>query len=285
MFKFIADSVLTFDIEWIPDPLSAELLHGVEHNPPFSYEGSFLKLWEAGGANADNPQPFLKTVLCRIVSIAGVFRERSRDGVRLRLFSLPSDPADPEKSSESHILQRFLEAVGRRKPQIVGYNSHNADVPIVVQRSIVHGLDSCGFASRPDKPWEGCDYFSTSGDHNIDLGPILGRYGLMPRLHEIATLSGIPGKIDVSGGSVPQLWLAGHLRKIVEYNEYDALTTHLLWARVAHFSGLLDDVEYDAEQRRVRELLEQEIAAGKAHLTRYLEEWDRLRALIAQRRG
>ena len=285
MFKLIADTLLSFDIEWIPDPLSAELLHGVEHNPPFSYEASFAKLWREGGGTPENPQPFLKTVLCRIVSIAGIFRERTRDGVRLRLISLPADPDDREKWTERYILERFLDAVGRRKPQLVGYNSHNADVPIIIQRSIVHGIDSYGFASRPAKPWEGVDYFVASGDFNIDLAPILGRWGAIPRLHEIATLSGIPGKLDVSGGSVPQLWMEGRLRKIVEYNEYDAVTTHLLWARVAHFAGLLDADSYADEQRLVRELLEEEIAGGKDHLSRYLAEWDRLEGMIEARRG
>lgn len=285
MFKFVADRLFSFDVEWIPDPVSAELLHGVEHNPPFSYEASFAKLWQEGGATAEQPQPFLKTVLCRIVSIAGIFREVTKEGVRLQLVSLPADPTDPEKWTEQHILEAFLGAVGRRKPQLVGYNSQNADIPIIVQRAIVHGLDSCGFATRPDKPWEGCDYFANNGDYSVDLGPILGRWGAMPRLHEIATLSGIPGKIDVSGGSVPQLWLEGRLQKIVDYNEYDALTTHLLWARVAHFAGLLNDEAYDTEQRLVRELIEDHIAQGRAHFVPYLREWDRLQGILKQRRS
>src|SRR5690606_18868736 len=131
------------------------------------------------------------------------------------------------KWTERYILEVFLKAVGNRKPQLVGYNSHNADVPIVVQRAIVHGLDGCGMGSRPDKPWEGCDYFSTNSDWNVDMAPIVGRWGQMRRLHEIATLSGIPGKIDVSGDSVPQMWIEGKLDRIVAYNEFDAFTTHL----------------------------------------------------------
>ena len=29
MLKLIADSVFSFDVEWIPDPKAAEILHGV----------------------------------------------------------------------------------------------------------------------------------------------------------------------------------------------------------------------------------------------------------------
>ena len=88
--------------------------------------------------------------------------------------------------------------------------------------------------------------------------------------------------MGVSGSSVAELWLEGKLREIVEYNEYDAFTTFLLWARVAHFANLLSDAQYEAEQVKVRELLEQEIAGGRQHLLPYLEEWDRLRELTGQ---
>src|SRR5690606_35743984 len=104
MFKTIADCLLSFDIEWIPDPLSAELLYGVEHNPPYSHEESFRKLWEEAGATAERPNPYIKTVLCRIVSIAGILRQRTPDGVHLKLISLPADPADTHKWTERYIL-------------------------------------------------------------------------------------------------------------------------------------------------------------------------------------
>jgi len=196
---------------------------------------------------------------------------------------MPSDPDDP-RWTERHILDSFLKAVGANHPQLVGFNSNNADIPIIVQRSIIHGLDSHGFAERPDKPWLGMDYFSSSSDGSIDLGQILGRWGTMPRLDEIVTLSGIPGKIDVSGATVWQLWIENRLRDIVNYNDFDALSTYLLWARTAHFAGLLSDKAYEIEQVCVRELIGREIEAGKTHLVRYLARWDELLELIARRR-
>lgn len=283
VFKTIAPCLFSFDIEWIPDPLSAEILHGVSTEGPQGAEDAMKRLWAEAGATEEMPQPYLKTVLCRIVSIAGVFREVSNGEPKLKLVSLPSDTGDSEKVKERSILQILLKAIGSRKPQLVGYNSHNADVPIIIQRSIVNGLFGEGMGERPDKPWEGVDYFAQSGDFNVDLAPILGRYAQTPKLNEIATLCGIPGKVDTDGGSVSGMWLQGDLKGIVDYNEFDAITTHLLWARVAHFGGLLGDEAYEREQRLVRELLAQEIDAGKSHFERYLVEWDRLQKLIAKR--
>jgi predicted PolB exonuclease-like 3'-5' exonuclease len=286
MLKKLADSVFSFDVEWIPDPRSAEILHDC---PSVSCPGdvaaqSFEALWSSARKEGDAPdsQPYLKTILCRIVSLAGILREKAPGGKPvLRLISLPVDPADPQKSDEKTILSSFLKSVGRRKPQLVGYNSAQADVPILVQRAIVHGLPGFGFSDRPNKPWEGVDYFDArNSDYNLDLADAMGQFRDRPTLHQAATLSGIPGKIDVSGDSVAQMWLEGKLAEIVCYNEFDAFTTHLLWARIAHFSGLLNQDEYAEEQSLVRELLESEIAQNRPHLRRFVDEWDRLLSIV-----
>ncbi|MDQ8179045.1 hypothetical protein [Pelagicoccus sp. SDUM812005] len=283
MLKTIETCLFSFDLEWIPDPLSAEMLFGVDTSGAHGSEEAMKRLWRESGATEENPQPYLKTVLCRIVSVSGVLREVVGGEVKLKLVTLPATAGDEEKAKERTILKQLLKAIGSRKPQLVGYNSHNADVPIIVQRAIVHGLFSQGMGERPNKPWEGVDYFATSGDHNVDLAPMVGRWGQTPRLHEIATLSGIPGKVDTEGGFVSDLWLQGKLQDILDYNEFDAITTHLLWARIAHFSGLLSSEGYEREQTLVRELLDDEIEKGKTHFIRYLEEWDRLVALTKKR--
>jgi len=288
MLKLLANSVFSFDVEWIPDPKAGEILHGVEpaDGPGNVARAACEALWAAARSKGDESdyQPYLKTILCRIVSLAGILREKVGAGEpSLKLVSLPSSPEDPAKADEKAILTAFMKSVGRRKPQLVGYNSAQADVPIIIQRAIVNGLPGFGFSDRPDKPWLGVDYFdSRNSDYNVDLADALGKFRDRPSLHQAATLSGIPGKIDVSGGSVANMWLEGRLPEIVEYNEFDAFTTHLLWARVAHFSGLLSDDAYLREQTLVRELLEEEIAAGKAHLERFVDEWERLQDLTGQ---
>ncbi|MDC1006354.1 hypothetical protein OAQ34_12105 [Opitutales bacterium] len=287
MLKLLADAVFSFDVEWIPDPKSGEILHQTEpvNEPGEKAKVSFEALWSAArkDGDPDDFKPYLKTILCRIVSLAGILREKVPGGAELKLISLPIDPNDPAKSEEKALLVTFLKSVGRKKPQLVGYNSAQADVPIIVQRAIVNGLPGFGFSDRPDKPWLGVDYFDArNSEYNVDLADALGQYRDRPSLHQAATLSGIPGKIDVSGDSVADMWAEGKLDEIVAYNEFDAFTTHLLWARVAHFSGLLTSEQYVMEQELVRTLLNDEIAAGREHLTKFIEEWDRLLAITGQ---
>ena len=94
----------------------------------------------------------------------------------------------------------------------------------------------------------------------------------------MAILSGIPGKLSQSGADVADLWMAGEIGRIVAYNELDALTTYVLWLRVAHFAGFFTADEYGQEQALVEELLQNEQEQlGRDHLKQFLDEWTRLR--------
>ncbi|MGA7304033.1 MAG: 3'-5' exonuclease [Rhodothermales bacterium] len=278
MFKTIQPTVWAFDIEWVPDPTAGKLIYGLDDN--LDDRSVMEHMWAMGGGTEEEPRPFLKMVLCRIVSIAAIERRvRDDKSVGLTLVSLPHDPTDPENESEAEIISRFLDAVGQKKPQLVGFNSMNADIKILIQRAIVNGIEAGSFAKRPDKPWEGPDYFSRVSESSVDLMDIVSGWGRgSPSLNQFTTLSGIPGKFEIDGQQVADRWLEGKLGDIVAYNECDAVTTYLLWLRFAHFGGFFDEEEYEEEQENVRRLL-REMGARQngAHLLRYLAEWERLR--------
>jgi hypothetical protein len=126
------------------------------------------------------------------------------------------------------------------------------------------------------KPWESND---------IDLMDLVAGFGksYAVSLHEIATLCGIPGKLDTTGDDVCGLWYRGERRRIVEYNAFDALTTYLLWLRLAHFSGCFTADDYVAEQRRVVHLLDERIARPEdAYLRVFRDAWRDLQARTGQ---
>jgi len=281
MFKRMADCIWAFDAEWAPDPVAGRLLYALPDT--MSDREVMAAMWQQAGATDAEPQPFLKLALCRVVSIAAVMR-RVRDGgrVQLELLSLPK--AGASDTSEATILSTFLDAIGAHTPQLVGYNSHSADLKIMIQRGIIHGLHMPDFCRRPGKPWEGVDYFARYGEDHLDLQALVSSFGKgTPSLHELAVLSGIPGKLDVSGNNVAQMWLDGDLRKIVAYNETDALTTYLLWLRMAHFAGLVTTAQYGEEQALVRQLItDKATQPNNAHLGAYLEAWDRLQTATGQ---
>jgi predicted PolB exonuclease-like 3'-5' exonuclease len=154
MFKTVAHEVWAFDAEWVPDPVAGRVLY--ELSDALTDREVAEEMWQRNGATEDDPMPYLKTILCRVVSIAAIIRRVAPDGeVKLFLHALPEHIESAADGDEAVLLSRFLTGVGQRKPQLVGFNSHAADLKIFIQRSIVQGIALPAFCARPDKPWRG----------------------------------------------------------------------------------------------------------------------------------
>ena len=191
-----------------------------------------------------------------------------------------------EDCNEADILSSFFNSVGQKRPQLVGFNSAGSDLPIFIQRGIIQGIQATAFCQRPDKPWEGVDYFSRDSEWNVDLMHAVGGWGkAQPSLNELARQSGIPCKIGgADGSSTAESWLAGDIDGIVQYNEQDALTTYQVWLRTAFFAGRLSAQQFQDEQKLLRKMIEHRTETpGNEHLVEYLEEWERLRRSLKDR--
>src|SRR5664279_3124678 len=124
--------IFAFDAEWVPDPATGRRVLDL---PIDMADAEVIdRMWAYGGATEAEPRPYLKTILCRVVSIAAVIRTVKSGEVHHRLDALPEDD----------LLRRFLVAVGDKKPQLVGFNSRDSDLPILVQRAMVHRLSIPG---------------------------------------------------------------------------------------------------------------------------------------------
>lgn len=271
MFKTVAAELWVIDAEWVPDPASGRRAYDLPADLPDAEV--VLEMFRRGGATDEDPRPFLKTALCRVVSISALERRATGSHpVSLELRSLPE--ADEGPLAEATLLSRFLDAVGKSKPQLVGFNLRNADIPILVQRAMALGLSARGFCERPMRPWDGVDYFSNAGDGVVDLMEVFGMRGRgSPSLHELASAAAVPGKLETSGEQVIDLWQAGDMRGIVGYNECDVLTTYLIWLRAAHLAGFLNTGAFVTEERQLEALLRARIAQGALHLQRFLDRW------------
>ena len=82
MFKTIPHEVWAFDLEWVPDVGSGRRAYRL--GPDASDADVLREMWRQAGADEQNPRPYLKTVLCRIVSIAAVVRRHPEHGQILR---------------------------------------------------------------------------------------------------------------------------------------------------------------------------------------------------------
>ncbi|HJU84215.1 MAG TPA: 3'-5' exonuclease [Holophagaceae bacterium] len=265
-----------FDCEWVPDAATGRRVYDL---PAATPDAEVLeRMWAEGGGTEADPRPYLKTVLCRVVSLAAVIRESDGHDVKLRLFALPDHP---EPMEEGQLLSRFLVYLADKHPQLVGFNSREADLPILVQRAMVHGLSIPGLGRPADhvKPWDaGPDFFNRFGNQHVDLREVLTGFGkTSARLHELATACGIPGKLGTDGSSVVDLWVAGDLAGIVRYNLFDACTTYLLWLRAMSLAGFISPEQRRKEEGIFRQVLEAKAQADPPFGV-FLEAWDRLKA-------
>ena len=73
MFKSVNKVVWAFDAKWVLDPeVGSSLFQFLEKT---SDAEVIQKMWDGGGANEENPRPYLNTTICRVISIATVVRK------------------------------------------------------------------------------------------------------------------------------------------------------------------------------------------------------------------
>lgn len=240
MLKHWGERVLCFDAEWIPDAPTIRRRYGL---PAEMGDNEVVQhAYERARKPGDDPhaKPYLKTALCRIVCICGVYVDFSRQFAAVRQWC--------RSESEARVILPFLDRVTQDRVQLVGFNSKGADLPAIVQRAIANGLraePAAKFCARPDKPWEGIDYWDRYGHHHVDLIDVLGGFGKStPSLDEICAACSIPTKAErgeVSGASVAHLWETPEGQaKVVRYCTEDALRVWGLYARIRRLAGLTE---------------------------------------------
>jgi predicted PolB exonuclease-like 3'-5' exonuclease len=89
-------------------------------------------------------------------------------------------------------------------------------------------------------------------------------------LDEIASLCGFPGKMGMDGSKVWDSYARGDLKSIRDYCETDVLNTFLVYLNYQRNRGQLDQQQYLAECRLVREVL---IESGHPHLIEFEKAW------------
>lgn len=276
----ISELSLFYDLEWVPDATGAKRLYELADD--ISELEAMEEMWRRCPQYDEekNPRPFLKYMFSRVVSIAFMSRKVVYNADRERtiefgLNSLPKLPLAEAYVDEAEIIKQFLYFVGKRRPQLVGYNSSESDLQVLIQRGLINEVAAPEFCSRPTKSYDPGDYFKRwDNEEHLDLAKQFSGGAMMPRLDELAKLCGYPGKIDVKGDQVTDLWLDGELTKIVEYNQIDTLNTYLVWLRLIYFAGKIEEEEYHEEQETFREFLESESQKPeKAFLAAFLEKW------------
>jgi predicted PolB exonuclease-like 3'-5' exonuclease len=256
----MAEPVLVFDIETVPDVAGGRRIHGLEDLDDAAAEAAMASL-RIAAKGSDFQPPHLH----RVVAISVALRE----GDSFRVWSLGD-----ESAGEAELVRRFFEGVERYRPVLVSWNGGGFDLPVLHYRALLHSIAAprywdCGQREREAK-WD--NYINRYQFRHTDLMDLLALYSNRnyAPLHELALLLGFPGKLGMDGSKVAAAFREGRIREIRSYCETDVLNTYLVWLRFQLMRGAFTREQHAEELRRVHEFL---AASPAPHWGEFAAAW------------
>ena len=238
--------ICVFDCETIPDTQLIRKTHGIEGSDA-DIAREAQRMQEEKNGSSFLPHPYHK-----IVAISAVFADEEGRFVKVGTF-----PGKDEKE----IIEGFLRYVDRKNPKLVSFNGRSFDIPVILMRAMRYNLSCPAYFEQDNQmlnktKWE--NYRARySEQFHVDLLEVLGHYGAVRalKLDTLCQMMGIPGKFDVSGDQVMELYFTGELGKIQEYCESDVLNTYLLYLKYELLKGVLLIEDYRTILRDMAENL------------------------------
>jgi predicted PolB exonuclease-like 3'-5' exonuclease len=187
-----------------------------------------------------------------------------RVGADFRLQALKCLDAPHFRPRE--IVRQFWLGVACYKAKLVSFNGRGFDLPLLELAAFRYGCS-------------GRDHFYNSrnryGGNHLDLMDWLGNYGacrLSGGLDLLSKMLGKPGKMEVSGDQVYEMYRAGRLQDINDYCLCDTLDTYFVFLRTRVLSGDLTLAQEHELVGHAKEWLTAK-AAEVPVLRQYLANW------------
>ena len=191
-------------------------------------------------------------------------------------FGLIDIVALDEPQFRSHIITenfwRGWEAY--RRPTLVSFNGRTFDLPLLELAAFRYGLSVGAWFDCSGKAYDQPrNRYNT--DCHLDLHDVLTNFGASRfngGLNLAANLLGKPGKMEVQGHMVQDLWNEGKLAQINDYCRCDVLVTYFVFLRTMVLLGQLQLADEQRLVNDVKEWLTQRAGTVGAYAS-YLEGW------------
>lgn len=161
-----------------------------------------------------------------------------------------------------------------QRPTLVSFNGRSFDIPLLELSAFRYGISVPAWFDESGRSWEQPrNRYNTTA--HLDLQDLLVNYGATRfngGLNLAANLLGKPGKMEVQGDMVQQLYDAGQLTEINDYCRCDVLDTYFVFLRTR---VLLGKITLAREQELVVETKEwlKQRALTMPVYTKYLDNW------------
>ena len=160
------------------------------------------------------------------------------------------------------------------KPGLVSFNGRGFDLPLMELAAFRYGISAPAWFNLEDKSWDQRRNRYNIASH-FDLQDFFTNFGatrLNGGLNLIAHLIGKPGKMDVTGDQVQDLYDSGKLAEINDYCRCDVLDTYFIFLRASLLMGKLTLDEEEQLVGQTRAWLEARADQVAAYAS-YLECW------------
>jgi 3'-5' exonuclease len=226
-------TVIAWDLETIPDLTAA------------------AQMLDLGGATETEVREalgegFPKHPLHKIVCIGALVASRQPEGWRMDALGAPHTG----ERSEADLIRSFAERIGQLRPQLITWNGHSFDLPVLRYRAMVNRVAAEGLQVR--------QYFHRYTEDALDLCDILGSYvpGGKVKLDEVSKILGLTGKPEgIDGSRVEEMVLAGQIEEVARYCETDVFNTYRVWLVYELFRGSITAEQLAWSEVQIREFV------------------------------
>lgn len=269
-------NLFVFDIETVPDPVVGRNLLGCDSSVSDQEVIDQLKQYHLDITAQKND--FLRQPFWKVVAISFVEAEivSNNDGTENYIIK-DIRSGGTEDSTEEELLKGFFSHLGRAPNRLVSFNGKTFDLPVLKYRAMRYGIQAKWLHNKSDK-WNN---YSTkfSLDWHCDLIDAFSDYGSSARvkMKEVCALLNIPGKLDVDGSQVSNLFNDGKIQEIRDYCELDVINTYLLYLHYMHHTGAMNNADFEDAQIGLEEYLDMH-SDKKENFRLFLEELNLLRA-------
>jgi predicted PolB exonuclease-like 3'-5' exonuclease len=145
-----------------------------------------------------------------------------------------------DSDDERSLLQQFWRIFRYRRgtpirSTLIHFNGRGFDLPVLFYRSLKHRI--------PVVTWERSRYtFESSHDLCDDLSD----FGAVsrPSLNVVSKMLGLPGKTDIEGSQVEELYASNEKPRIRDYCMQDTLGTYYIWLTLRLIRGEINEEAY-----------------------------------------
>jgi predicted PolB exonuclease-like 3'-5' exonuclease len=172
---------------------------------------------------------------------------------------------DAPQYRQNEIIKKFWMGLDFYKAKLVTFNGRGFDVPLMELAAFRQGINIGEHIRKSRNRYNG----------GLDLLEFFTNFGacrLAGGLNLLAKMIGLPGKMDVSGDQVLEMYRRGDLRAINDYCLCDTLDTYFIFLRTRVMTGEIDSEEEQKLLALTRENLEGQLEEFPV-LRHYLDQW------------